>query len=119
MNSTVNGRPIVARTGYIVEFNALWYNAARFVADLLSDDTELSSRLNGIADKAAPSFVSTFLNEYGYLLDFVDGNMMDWSVRPNMILQLLLIIHHWMQNRRKALLILLQESCLLRKESVR
>ena len=85
MNSTVNGRPIVARTGYIVEFNALWYNAARFVADLLSDDTELSSRLNGIADKAAPSFVSTFLNEYGYLLDFVDGNMMDWSVRPNMI----------------------------------
>lgn len=85
MNSTVNGRPIVARTGYIVEFNALWYNAARFVADLLSDDTELSSRLNGIADKAAPSFVSTFLIEYGYLLDFVDGNMMDWSVRPNMI----------------------------------
>lgn len=85
MNSTVNGRPIVARTGYIVEFNALWYNAARFVADLLSDDTELGSRLNGIADKAAPSFVSTFLNEYGYLLDFVDGNMMDWSVRPNMI----------------------------------
>jgi len=27
MNSTVNGRPVVPRTGYIVEFNALWYNA--------------------------------------------------------------------------------------------
>lgn len=85
MNSTVNGRPIVARTGYIVEFNALWYNATRFVADLLSDDTELSARLNQLADKAAPAFVDTFLNEYGYLLDYVDGNMMDWSVRPNMI----------------------------------
>ena len=22
---------------------------------------------------------------YGYLLDYVDGNMMEWSVRPNMI----------------------------------
>lgn len=85
MNSTVNGRPIVARTGYIVEFNALWYNATRFVADLLSDDTELSAHLNQLADKAAPAFVDTFLNEYGYLLDYVDGNMMDWSVRPNMI----------------------------------
>ncbi len=29
--------------------------------------------------------MDTFLNEYGYLLDYVDGNMMDWSVRPNMI----------------------------------
>ena len=27
MNSTANGRPVVPRTGYIVEFNALWYNA--------------------------------------------------------------------------------------------
>ncbi|MCF0196548.1 MAG: glycogen debranching enzyme N-terminal domain-containing protein, partial [Bacteroidaceae bacterium] len=27
MNSTANGNPIVPRTGYIVEFNALWYNA--------------------------------------------------------------------------------------------
>jgi hypothetical protein len=26
-----------------------------------------------------------FLNDYGYLFDYVDGNMMDWSVRPNMI----------------------------------
>ena len=23
--------------------------------------------------------MDTFLNEYGYLLDYVDGNMMDWS----------------------------------------
>ena len=29
--------------------------------------------------------VDVFRNEYGYLLDYVDGNMMDWSVRPNMI----------------------------------
>jgi len=37
------------------------------------------------AELAKQSFVETFVNEYGYLLDYVDGNMMDWSVRPNMI----------------------------------
>ena len=85
MNSTANGRPVVPRTGYIVEFNALWYNALRFAADLLADDQEFVASLQEVYEKAAPSFVNTFLNEYGYLLDYVDGNMMDWSVRPNMI----------------------------------
>ncbi len=88
MNATVNGHPVTPRTGYIVEFNALWYNALRFVSDLLGEggDTEFASRLSEIADKAGKSFIDTFLNEYGYLLDYVDdGNMMDWSVRPNMI----------------------------------
>jgi hypothetical protein len=32
MNSTANGRPVVPRTGYIVEFNALWYNALEVCA---------------------------------------------------------------------------------------
>ena len=85
MNSTANGRPVVPRTGYIVEFNALWYNALRFAADLLADDQEFVASLQEVYEKTAPSFVNTFLNEYGYLLDYVDGNMMDWSVRPNMI----------------------------------
>ena len=85
MNSTANGRPVVPRTGYIVEFNALWYNALRFAAELLADDQEFVAELQNIYEKTAPSFVNTFLNEYGYLLDYVDGNMMDWSVRPNMI----------------------------------
>ena len=37
MNSTVNGRPVIPRTGYIVEINALWYNALRFIADLVRE----------------------------------------------------------------------------------
>lgn len=37
MNSTVNGRPVIPRTGYIVEFNALWYNALMFVGNLLQE----------------------------------------------------------------------------------
>ena len=87
MNSTVNGRPVVGRTGYIVEFNSLWYNALCFTADMMSEvgDNDFAWRLKQTAEKAGKSFVDTFLNEYGYLLDFVDGDMMDWSVRPNMI----------------------------------
>ena len=87
MNSTANGRPVVPRSGYIVEFNALWYNALKFCASMAAErgDAEGAAGLEQRADLAKRSFVETFVNEYGYLLDYVDGNMMDWSVRPNMI----------------------------------
>ena len=88
MNSTANGRPVVPRSGYIVEFNALWYNALKFCASLLAEfgkDKKVVDKLEALAETCKNSFVSTFLNEYGYLLDYVDGSAMDWSVRPNMV----------------------------------
>ena len=87
MNSTANGRPVVPRTGYIVEFNALWYNALCFCASLAATVGEEDSqqKLLAQAELTKQAFLDTFLNEYGYLYDYVDGNMMDWSVRPNMI----------------------------------
>ena len=87
MNSTANGRPVVPRSGYIVEFNALWYNALKFCAAMKANlgKTKDAEALEKRAELAKASFVDTFVNEYGYLLDYVDGNMMDWSVRPNMI----------------------------------
>ena len=87
MNSTANGRPVVPRTGYIVEFNALWYNALCFCEALAgtAGEEDAQQKLLAQAEVTKKSFVDTFLNEYGYLYDYVDGNMMDWSVRPNMI----------------------------------
>ena len=87
MNSTANGRPVVPRSGYIVEFNALWYNALKFAASMAAEkgDAKGAEKLETLAATVKQSFVETFVNEYGYLLDYVDGNMMDWSVRPNMI----------------------------------
>ena len=87
MNSTVNGRPVVPRTGYIVEFNALWYNALKFCAEIAAQmgSHDDSAMLEHRADLCRTSFVSTFLNQYGYLFDYVGGNEADWSVRPNMI----------------------------------
>lgn len=89
MNSTANGRPIVPRSGYIVEFNCLWYNALKFSEDVCSQIDELdASKLFGeMAAKVEQSFKGIFLNQYGYLFDYVDENdtTPDWSVRPNMI----------------------------------
>ena len=88
MNSTVDGRPIVPRSGYIVEFNALWYNALKFFEQILGEgegNETLIERCAEEAEKVGESFKEVFLNEYGYLLDYVDGQMMDWSVRPNQL----------------------------------
>ena len=87
MNSTANGKPVVPRSGYIVEFNALWYNALKFCALMASEngDAKGADTIETLAAKVKDSFVETFVNEYGYLLDYVDGTNMDWSVRPNMI----------------------------------
>jgi len=87
MNSTANGKPVVPRSGYIVEFNALWYNALKFCAAMYVDQgkQKKADELEQRAALAKQSFVETFVNEYGYLLDYVDGPNMDWSVRPNMI----------------------------------
>ena len=88
MNGMIDGKPVNPRSGYIVEFNALWYNDIKFVAWLFGDtsETEYAAHLEEMASLCKDAFVATFLNNYGYLYDYVDGNMVDWSVRPNMIL---------------------------------
>ena len=87
MNSMNNGQPVVPRSGYIVEFNTLWYNTLRFTAamEMESGNEDRANELDALAEKCKASFVETFLNEYGYLYDYVDGRMVDWSVRPNMV----------------------------------
>jgi len=106
MNSMANGRPIVPRTGYIVEFNALWYNALKFATAMAeqNNETENVARYEALAELCQRSFVDTFLNEYGYLFDYVDGNMMDWSVRPNMIFAVALDYSPLSQDQKKSVL---------------
>jgi predicted glycogen debranching enzyme len=84
MNSTVNGKPVVPRSGYIVEFNALWYNALCFYKNDLNRDMPLD-KIKELIDKIKISFSDVFVNGYKYLFDSVTGSKVDWSVRPNMI----------------------------------
>lgn len=87
MNSVANGRPVVPRTGYVVEINALWYNALMFCAEMAEDnkDTKAAEKLVALAAKAKESFQKMFITEAGYLFDYVEEGIYDPSVRPNMI----------------------------------
>ncbi len=88
MNSTIDGRPVVPRTGYVVEICALWYNALVFASQILDHEGKESEakELATIAELCGKSFRETFINDYGYLMDYVDGMNMSWEVRPNMLI---------------------------------
>ncbi len=90
MNSThPDGSPMIPRTGFLVEFNALWYNALKFLAELYENDKKAAkdvAQWNKIAEKAEAAFIETFLSDYGYLYDYVNGTYTDLSVRPNMVI---------------------------------
>lgn len=112
MNSTSYGRPVIPRSGYIVEVNALWYNALRFVSALSEamDDKAGALQLKLQAEQTGSSFEAMFLNEHGYLLDYVDGATKDYSVRPNMIFPLAFEYSPLtLQQRRKILSIVTRE----------
>ena len=86
MNAMENGWPITPRTGYIVEINALWYNAMRFTAEMLRElGKETSADLMEYqAEISKDAFVKTFWNGI-YLNDYVIDNYQNKEVRPNMI----------------------------------
>ncbi|MBP9018098.1 MAG: glycogen debranching enzyme family protein, partial [Paludibacteraceae bacterium] len=86
MNAVENGKPITPRTGYVVEINALWYNALKFTSQLLVEMGEEmeANVLEYQAGILRESFIKTFWNG-NYLYDFVNGNYNDKEVRPNMI----------------------------------
>ncbi len=86
MNAVENGWPITPRTGYIVEINALWYNALKFAAELATalkseNQADLFDYQAGISGQ---SLVNKFWNGT-YLYDYVDGDYYNKEVRPNML----------------------------------
>lgn len=83
MDSVINARPVVDRQGYIVEINALWYNALCFYREMLETEDD---GLGYLIERVSESFVRVFVNEHNYLFDYVcEGRAQDWNVRPNMI----------------------------------
>jgi predicted glycogen debranching enzyme len=87
MNASIDGKPVIPRSGYLVEFNALWYNALKFGQELaeVMNDNHRYGMFGELGERVKYNFVATFLNDAGYLYDYVDGLYTDWSVRPNMI----------------------------------
>ena len=78
---------LIPRSGLLVEFNALWYNALMFAAKMAEDNAELAERRQrwiDTAERMRQPFIDMFLNDSGYLYDYVDGNYASPEVRPNM-----------------------------------
>lgn len=86
MNAMEYGRPITPRTGYVVEINALWYNALKFTSEILQEAgrAEQADLLDYQAEITRNSFIQTFWNGL-YLDDYVVGDYHNCEVRPNQI----------------------------------
>ncbi|MDD5183979.1 MAG: amylo-alpha-1,6-glucosidase [Paludibacter sp.] len=105
MNSIENGRPITARTGYVVEINALWYNALKFTSLISKElgNDHAADLFDYQAEIAGEAFVNTFWNGT-YLYDYVDGQYNDCEVRPNMILAVALEFSPLNKQQQKSIL---------------
>ena len=87
MNAVEDGLPITPRTGYVVEINALWYNARLFTADIQRQlgKEQIADLMEYQAEITKDSFIKTFWNGV-YLDDYVDGEYHNNEVRPNQII---------------------------------
>ncbi|WP_430816068.1 glycogen debranching enzyme N-terminal domain-containing protein [Carboxylicivirga sp. RSCT41] len=83
-----NGTFLQQRMGYVVEVNALWYNAVVFALDLAGkgNDKSFIKEWQSYPDLIKESFNQVFWDdEKSYLADYVSDNYCSWSIRPNML----------------------------------
>ena len=91
MNAYVHGHPVTERAGYQVETNAFWYNALCFALDMENKygpkkDNAFIARWTAVRDLVKQNFQPTFWREdWGYLVDYVNGGPQDQAVRPNQL----------------------------------
>jgi predicted glycogen debranching enzyme len=89
MNANVEGQAVTPRYGYVVEVNALWYNAIKFVLEIAGKAKNKSfiKKWTAIADQIPASFKDVFWNEeICCLADYMADGKQDLSVRPNQII---------------------------------
>jgi len=89
MNAVVNDQAVTPRYGYVVEVNALWYNALAYVLRIAAKtgNTDFAGKWQPVAERSKASFNDIFWagERYG-LADWVFDSRQDLSVRPNQII---------------------------------
>jgi len=90
MDAIVHGVPVTPRRGYVVEINALWYNAICFSLEMArkAKDKSFLKDFESLPAIVKKSFIDLFWNnKAGYLADYVnDEEGQNLFVRPNMVL---------------------------------
>lgn len=89
MNAMVQGKPVTPRYGYVVEINALWYNAIKYAIHLSRNslDKNFIQRWIAISKKIEENFSKVFWNgENNCLNDFVADGIGHADLRPNQII---------------------------------
>ena len=82
------GKPVTPRSGFVVEINALWYNALQFLAAAaeMNDIETLRKELANLPEQVNHFFNMTFINDQDtYLFDFVNDEEQNDDLRPNQI----------------------------------
>ncbi|MDO4229801.1 MAG: glycogen debranching enzyme N-terminal domain-containing protein [Capnocytophaga sp.] len=80
---------IIPRNGYVVEVNALWYNAICYALTLAKDskDKEFIAEWESILTLIEANFAPTFwIEDKKYLADYVNYTNQNHDVRPNQLL---------------------------------
>ena len=88
MGTIVDGQALTPRRGYPVELQALWYNAVMYTLAVAKKqgDKEFVKEWENIAKKTKKSFIEKFwLEEEGYLADYVNYDEVNKFIRPNMV----------------------------------
>ena len=115
MDAKVGDRVVTPRQGKAVEINALWYNALKIFAEL-SDTVNDSLTASRYAKKAAAvrkQFNELFWNEaQTCLLDYIDGNYRDATIRPNQVFALSLPFPLLSKARARAVLTIVEDQLL-------
>ncbi len=89
MDTTAESRRYSSRrNGYQVEVNALWYNAVSYALELAGkfSDKKFVEEWSWIPERTKATFQSLFWLQEGWLADFVNHEVKEYSVRPNMII---------------------------------
>lgn len=91
MNAYVDGNPVTERAGYQVETNALWYDMLCFSIEMDEKygDGKFAAVWTPVRDLVKANYQPTFwMEDKGYLADYVDNNGQNTDVRPNQLIAL-------------------------------
>ena len=88
MGTMIDGQPLTPRRGYPVELQALWYNAVEYTLAVAKKqgDKAFVEEWKELPARIKASFVEKFwLEEEGYLADYVNYDEVNKFIRCNMV----------------------------------